>query len=264
MDWVTDGPSASTALTTAQYDLVILDLGLPRMSGLQVLRHCVRAQRSKNRCPCRSPQRWTLVTDRVEGLGTPARMTISSPFALLDELHARVRALIRRRNAATSNMLSHGRHVRHRFASGLGRRRLSCRCVRHPLKCCCCCGQPVDQGEQLMEGPCAWDSDISLNAIEVYVHRLRKSSNPLAFRCEPSAAFWGYSTSPSAQEMRRQRRAARMSLARLLEWLLAPCCRSGWRVWAFHFAIARNTVDTALDDGLSAVARFWSVNGSGG
>ena len=38
VDWVTDGPSASTALSTGQYDLVILELGLPKMSGLQVLR----------------------------------------------------------------------------------------------------------------------------------------------------------------------------------------------------------------------------------
>ena len=52
VDWVTDGPSASTALSTGQYDLVILDLGLPKMSGCRCCGSCARAVKLRRPCRC--------------------------------------------------------------------------------------------------------------------------------------------------------------------------------------------------------------------
>ena len=180
VDWVTDGPSASTALTTAQYDLVILDLGLPRMSGLQVLRQLRARGEAQKAVPVLITTAMDSVTDRVEGLDAGADDYLVKPFAL-DELHARVRALIRRRNAATSNMLVHGRltfDIASRQASADGNPlELSVREAGILEVLLLRAGRAVTK-EQLMEGLCAWDSDISLNAIEVYVHRLRKKLEP--------------------------------------------------------------------------------------
>jgi len=180
VDWVTDGSSASTALTTSQYDLVILDLGLPRMSGLQVLRQLRARSESQKAVPVLITTAMDSVTDRVEGLDAGADDYLVKPFAL-DELHARVRALIRRRNAATSNMLVHGRltfDIASRQASADGQPlELSVREAGILEVLLLRAGRAVTK-EQLMEGLCAWDSDISLNAIEVYVHRLRKKLEP--------------------------------------------------------------------------------------
>ncbi len=180
VDWVTDGSSAATALTTSQYDLVILDLGLPRMSGLQVLRQLRARGESQKAVPVLITTAMDSVTDRVEGLDAGADDYLVKPFAL-DELHARVRALIRRRNAATSNMLVHGRltfDIASRQASADGMPlELSVREAGILEVLLLRAGRAVTK-EQLMEGLCAWDSDISLNAIEVYVHRLRKKLEP--------------------------------------------------------------------------------------
>jgi two-component system, OmpR family, response regulator len=180
VDWVTDGPAAATALTTAQYDLVILDLGLPRMSGLQVLRQLRARGDAHKAVPVLIATAMDSVTDRVEGLDAGADDYVVKPFAL-DELHARVRALIRRRNAATSNMLVHGRltfDIASRQAASDGTPlELSVREAGILEVLLLRAGRAVTK-EQLMEGLCAWDSDISLNAIEVYVHRLRKKLEP--------------------------------------------------------------------------------------
>lgn len=182
VDWVTDGSSAATALTTGTYDLVILDLGLPKMSGLQVLRQLRGGNDLQKSVPVLITTAMDSVTDRVDGLDAGADDYLVKPFAL-DELHARIRALIRRRNAASSNMLSHGRLTfdiasRQATADGVPLD-LSAREAGILEMLLLRTGRAVTK-EQLLEGLCAWDSDISLNAIEVYVHRLRKKLEPAA------------------------------------------------------------------------------------
>ena len=72
VDWVTDGNSAATALTTGTYDLVILDLGLPKLSGLQVLRQLRAGNELQKSVPVLITTAMDSVTDRVDGLDAGA------------------------------------------------------------------------------------------------------------------------------------------------------------------------------------------------
>ena len=180
LDWVTDGVAAAAALSTSDYDLVILDLGLPKLSGLNVLKQLRGRGQSQRALPVLVTTAMDSVHDRVEGLDAGADDYLVKPFAL-DELHARVRALIRRRNAASSSMIEHGNlsfDLTSRQAAAAGvPLELSVREAGILEVLLLRAGRAVTK-EQLLEKLCAWDSDISLNAIEVYVHRLRKKLEP--------------------------------------------------------------------------------------
>lgn len=180
LDWVTDGQAASAALSTSEYDLVILDLGLPKLSGLAVLKQLRSRGEAQRAVPVLVTTAMDAVHDRVEGLDAGADDYLVKPFAL-NELHARVRALIRRRNAASSNMIEHGNlsfdlSSRQAAAAGVPLE-LSAREAGILEVLLLRAGRAVTK-DQLLERLCAWDSDISLNAIEVYVHRLRKKLEP--------------------------------------------------------------------------------------
>lgn len=180
LDWVTDGVAAAAALSTSDYDLVILDLGLPKLSGLNVLKQLRARGESQRALPVLVTTAMDAVNDRVEGLDAGADDYLVKPFAL-DELHARVRALIRRRNAATSSIIEHGNlsfDLTSRQAAAAGvPLELSVREAGILEVLLLRAGRAVTK-EQLLEKLCAWDSGISLNAIEVYVHRLRKKLEP--------------------------------------------------------------------------------------
>ena len=92
VDWVKDGDAADTALRTQQYDLVLLDLGVPRRDGLEVLRS-LRAR--KQRMPVLIATARDSVQQRIEGLDAGADDYVLKPYDL-DELLARIRALTRR------------------------------------------------------------------------------------------------------------------------------------------------------------------------
>jgi DNA-binding response OmpR family regulator len=180
LDWVTDGSAAMVALSTSDYDLVILDLGLPKLSGLNVLKQLRARGEAQRAVPVLITTAMDAVGDRVDGLDAGADDYLVKPFAL-DELHARVRALIRRRNAASSNMIHHGElsfDLTSRQAAAAGvPLELSVREAGILEVLLLRAGRAVTK-DQLLEKLCAWDSDISLNAIEVYVHRLRKKLEP--------------------------------------------------------------------------------------
>ncbi|MCS6996418.1 MAG: response regulator [Casimicrobiaceae bacterium] len=176
VDWVSEGERALSAIDAAPYDLIILDLGLPRMSGLAMLRVLRARNDPKATTPVLITTARDAVSDRVEGLDAGADDYLVKPFAI-SELHARVRALIRRRNAAASSELVHGR-LRFDQVSRQARADdqpldLSAREAGILEVLLLRAGRAVSK-EQLLESLCAWDQDISLNAIEVYVHRLRK------------------------------------------------------------------------------------------
>ena len=92
VDWVKDGEAAESALRTQQYDLVMLDLGVPRRDGLEVLRS-LRAR--KQRMPVLIATARDSVQQRIEGLDAGADDYVLKPYDL-DELLARIRALLRR------------------------------------------------------------------------------------------------------------------------------------------------------------------------
>src|ERR687892_107831 len=104
VDWVKNGAEAESALATDQFDLLILDLGLPKKSGLEVLRHL---RSSDSRLPVLILTALDGVSDRVRGLDAGADDYLSKPFDLA-ELEARVRALARRGMSGSPTLLRHG------------------------------------------------------------------------------------------------------------------------------------------------------------
>ncbi|MBL8485117.1 MAG: response regulator, partial [Rhodocyclaceae bacterium] len=92
VDWARDGQAALLALAGAPYDLVLLDLGLPRKSGMEVLQHLRAAGHAM---PVLIVTARDAVAERIQGLDAGADDYLVKPFNL-DELAARVRALLRR------------------------------------------------------------------------------------------------------------------------------------------------------------------------
>ena len=173
VDWVRDGESADTALRAHAYDLVLLDLGLPRRDGLDVLR-ALRAR--KDRVPVLIATARDSVRARIEGLDAGADDYVLKPYEL-DELLARIRALLRRAAGRAEPVYEHGGVVvdpARREASVDGRAVvLTARewAVLEPL-----IARPgaVLSRTQLEEKLYGWSEEISSNAVEVYVHGLRR------------------------------------------------------------------------------------------
>jgi two-component system OmpR family response regulator len=172
VDWVANGSDADHALTGGAYDLVILDLGLPRMSGLDVLR---RLRSRKVNVPVLILTALDGTSDRVKGLDLGADDYMAKPFEL-PELEARVRALTRR-STGTTPLIEYGPLVfdqvnRCALQNGemldLSARELGLLEILMSRA-----GRLVSK-DQLVDHLCGWGEEVSHNAIEVYVHRLRK------------------------------------------------------------------------------------------
>ncbi len=173
VDWVRDGPMADTALRTESYDLVLLDLGLPKRDGLDVLRS-LRARRSS--VPVLVATARDAVGDRIAGLDAGADDYVVKPFDT-EELLARIRALIRRSAGRAEPVFSHkgvtlNQATREAAVNGepvsLSAREWA---VLEPM-----IARPgvVFSRAQLEEKLYGWKDEISSNAVEVYVHGLRK------------------------------------------------------------------------------------------
>lgn len=173
VDWVRDGAMADTALRTGSYDLVVLDLGLPRRDGLEVLR-ALRARQVTT--PVLITTARDAVGDRIAGLDAGADDYVLKPFDV-DELLARIRALIRRSAGRAEPVFSHkgvSLNPATREASVGGKPvALSARewAVLEPML-----ARPgvVFSRSQLEEKLYGWKDEISSNAVEVYIHGLRK------------------------------------------------------------------------------------------
>jgi DNA-binding response OmpR family regulator len=172
-DWVRDGLAAEAALSAEQYDLVLLDLGLPKADGLQVLRS-LRARRDT--VPVLIATARDAVGDRVAGLDAGADDYIVKPYDT-DELLARVRALLRRSAGRGEPVISHK-------GLELNPATREARWNGEPLNL-----SPREWAllEPMLQRPGAvfsraqleqklygWKDEISSNAIEVYIHGLRK------------------------------------------------------------------------------------------
>ena len=177
VDHTTSGQEADDALRQYAYDLVILDLGLPRLDGLDILRR-LRARGSP--VPVLVLTARDALQDRVTGLDAGADDYLVKPFDL-PELEARVRALLRRQRPSLSGRLRFGQCIidltgRSVFHDGL-RVDLSAREFGVLEVLATRAGRAVGK-EQLLESLTGWDEDVGTNAIEVYVHRLRKKLEP--------------------------------------------------------------------------------------
>ncbi len=172
-DWVRDGSMADEALRTEQYDLVLLDLGLPKRDGLEVLR-ALRARR--NSVPVLVATARDAVGDRIAGLDAGADDYVVKPYDT-DELLARIRALLRRSAGRGEPVFEHkgvSLNPATREATVQGTPvSLSARewAVLEPLLARP--GVVLTRG-QLEEKLFSWKDDISSNAVEVYIHGVRK------------------------------------------------------------------------------------------
>lgn len=173
VDWVKDGEMADTALQTQTYDLILLDLGLPRKDGLFVLRS-LRAR--KDRTPVLIATARDSIQQRVEGLDAGADDYVLKPYDL-DELLARIRALVRRAAGRAEPVYEHKgvciNPATREVAAGGQQVVLSARewAVLESLL-----ARPgrVLSRAQLEEKLYGWKDEISSNAVEVYVHGLRR------------------------------------------------------------------------------------------
>ncbi len=176
IDWAGTGLDADTALLTNTYDLVILDIGLPKLSGLDVLR---RLRSRSSAVPVLILTALDGINDRVKGLDLGADDYMAKPFEL-PELEARVRALTRRSSGTTPvircGSLSFDQTDRTVLLNGavleLSARELGLLEVLLSRA-----GRLVSK-DQLVDYLCGWGEEVSHNAIEVYVHRLRKKIEP--------------------------------------------------------------------------------------
>jgi len=172
VDCVKSGAEADSATAAFEFDLLILDLNLPKMSGLEVLRRL----RSRDReMPVLILTAQNGVGDRVRGLDRGADDYLAKPFAL-EELKARVRALTRR-ISSTPALLRHG-GLSYDPVGKVARINgevvdLSARESTLLEMLVQRAGRWVSKG-QLLDHLCEWGEEVSTNAIEVYVHRLRK------------------------------------------------------------------------------------------
>jgi two-component system response regulator QseB len=173
VDWVRDGHAADLALSTETFDLVVLDLGLPRLSGMEVLK---RARDRGRTAPVLILTARDATGDKVSGLDAGADDYLVKPIDL-DELAARIRALTRRSAGRAAPLLTHGN--------------LALDPAAHSVTLA---GQPVDLASrefsllqlllesagrvltrsQLEQSLYGWGDEPDSNALEVHIHHLRR------------------------------------------------------------------------------------------
>ena len=173
LDWVRDAGAAEAALEAGVFEFILLDLGLPGKSGLELL---AALRRAANPLPVIVCTARDAVSDRIRGLDLGADDYLVKPFAL-DELAARIRAVMRRRLGQAGGLLEYGP--------------LRLDPATHEVFLH---GQPVALSgrefailEALMERPSAvlsrarieerlygWDEEVASNAVEVHIHKLRR------------------------------------------------------------------------------------------
>jgi DNA-binding response OmpR family regulator len=173
VDWVRDGHAADLALSTETFDLVVLDLGLPRLSGMEVLK---RARDRGRTAPVLILTARDATGDKVSGLDAGADDYLVKPVDL-DELTARIRALTRRSAGRAAPLLTHGD--------------LALDPAAHSVTLA---GQPVELASrefallqmllesagrvltrsQLEQSLYGWGDEPDSNALEVHIHHLRR------------------------------------------------------------------------------------------
>ena len=173
VDWVTDGHSGQSAVMNAVYDLVVLDMGLPRVDGLSLLRE-LRGRRDL--VPVLIISARDAVRDRIAGLNAGADDYLLKPFDL-DELIARIRALLRRRaGSAVSEMtvgeltLDPASHLATMSGQEITLTAKEFALLEALLR------RPgaVLSRERLEESIYGWGEEVGSNAVEVHLHNLRR------------------------------------------------------------------------------------------
>lgn len=173
VDWVKDGRSAELALANGVYDLILLDLGLPKKQGIQVLSEY---RQRGGMLPVLIITARDAIADKVGGLDSGADDYLVKPFDL-DELFARVRALLRRNSGRAQPVITFGKvtlnpaihevHLDGQLLSLSGREFALLHALLNPP------GRVLSLAE-LEDKLYSWDHEVASNSLEVLIHRLRK------------------------------------------------------------------------------------------
>lgn len=173
VDWVRDGRAAELSVATHSYAIVLLDLGLPARDGIDTLKS-LRAR--KVDVPVLIITARDTVADRIAGLDAGADDYLVKPFDL-DELSARVRALLRRAAGRAEPLLQHGaltlNPATHEVLMADHPVEVSAREFALLLALAERAGSVVSRA-QLEEKLYGWNETVGSNAIEVHVHNLRR------------------------------------------------------------------------------------------
>jgi len=173
VDWVQDGETALSSLSMEDYALLLLDLGLPRKDGLEVLKEI---RQSKKNMPVIILTARDSIDDRIRGLDYGADDYLVKPFSI-DELHARIRAVVRRNNNIANPILQNSIMKLDPSTCEASRDdnifTLSAKeyALLHTLML-----RPgnIFSKNQLEESIYGWNEEVASNAIEFLIHAIRK------------------------------------------------------------------------------------------
>lgn len=173
VDWVKNGEAALSAIAETQYDCVILDIGLPKMNGLDLLR---LLRESNNSVPVLILTARDETADRVNGLDAGADDYLVKPFEFV-ELCARLRALSRRNRGSASEIVTYGNikidTAAHAVEYEAQPVELSRREFALLVELIANQGRVLSRNS-LEQKLYSWGDEIESNTIEVYIHHLRK------------------------------------------------------------------------------------------
>jgi len=173
VDWVKDGNSADQALRSENFDLVVLDLGLPRLSGMEVLN---RARGRGQTLPVLILTARDATGDKVSGLDAGADDYLVKPVDL-DELAARIRALIRRSAGRAAPLLTHGDLSLDPAARSVTLAGASIELSSREFSLLQMLLENAGRGlsrSQLEQSVYGWRDEPDSNALEVHIHHLRR------------------------------------------------------------------------------------------
>jgi DNA-binding response OmpR family regulator len=173
VDWVQDGESCETALKTTNFDIIILDINLPDISGIEIIQK-IRAK--KNYTPILVVSARNSVENKIEGLDLGADDYLTKPFDY-EELLARIKSLHRRNKGVVDNILTFknieldvNKHLvkfQKKIVEVSPKEFTILQILLENID------RPISKN-QLEEAIYSWDNSIESNAIEVFIHNLRK------------------------------------------------------------------------------------------
>lgn len=181
IDWVKDGQAALTALHNETFEAILLDIGLPKRTGLEVLRELRSQGRTE---PVLILTARDSIADRIAGLDGGADDYLGKPFEL-GELYARLRALTRRSSARSTPNIVYGNLVLDPAAHTVTVANELINMPRREFallyKLLENVGKVLSR-EQLSQSLYGWGEEVDSNALEVHIHNLRKKLNATYIR----------------------------------------------------------------------------------